>query len=325
MEIPQPSEGDIDIGRPMMVIIWTLYGITIVVVAIRLYVQARITRRLGLGDAMMVLSVASGLGLCALLTVQRHYGLGRHFFFLDPHQRIMALKYNFIGQPFGIMGPSFGRMACVMLMLQLFGTTKWRRRGLWFLFWESLVVNTITIVLIYVQCEHVQSLWDPIGHPGRCWSPKVQEIVGFVQGGLNSAVDLVLTIMPATIFWKLQISTRLKVGLVILLGLSIFAFVACVIKTVLLQALGDRGDFTFNTVSFFIWVVVEGALVSIAASVPLIRPLFLRIKRGKSSKDNKSYEMHPYTHSSRYVAGASIKGAQLLRSIDEDGINNDSK
>ncbi len=43
----------------MMSTIWALYGITIVVVAVRLYAQAKVTKQLGLGDAMMALSVVT--------------------------------------------------------------------------------------------------------------------------------------------------------------------------------------------------------------------------------------------------------------------------
>ncbi|KAH8594902.1 hypothetical protein B0O99DRAFT_623894 [Bisporella sp. PMI_857] len=323
MDIPKPDGPDVNIGGAMIRTIWTLYAITIVVVSLRLYVQLVVVRQQSkishLGEAMMALSVFCGIGLCTCLTIQHHYGLGRHFFFLDDHQRIYAIKYNFIGQAFGVMAPSFGRMSFICLMLQLFGTNAWRRAGLWFLFWQSLVVNALTLILIYVQCEDVQTLWDHAGHPGSCWSPNVQTYTGFAQGALNSATDLILTILPMAIFWKLQMTIRLKIGLGFLLGLSIFAFVACIIKTVQLQSLGQRGDFTFNTVPFFTWVIVECTLVNIAASVPLIRPLFMRAKSTATTAAQKSYEL-----SHRFSSKGS-KGARLHSGDLETGIENDSK
>jgi hypothetical protein len=45
---------------------------------------------------------------------------------------------------------------------------------------------------------------------------------------------------------------------------------------------------TVNTVPFFTWVIAEITLVNIAASVPLIRPLF---KRPSTHAGNTSYEM----------------------------------
>lgn len=117
-----------DVSDLMIRIIWVLYGITIAVVTLRLYTQGRITRSLGLGDAMMALSLASwallcpwtqpswhladseqafGIALVSNATVQYHYGLGRHFFYLDPYQQAQAAKFSFVGQPIGKLLPSF--------------------------------------------------------------------------------------------------------------------------------------------------------------------------------------------------------------------------
>ncbi|KAF8853417.1 hypothetical protein BDZ45DRAFT_806696 [Acephala macrosclerotiorum] len=305
--VPNPDGPDISIAGPMMRTIWTLYGITLVVVVLRLYTQWRITCSLGLGDVMMFLSVLSATGILTTLTIQKHYGLGRHFSYLSPHQKIEALKYNFIGQPLGIvssriLAPAFGRNASCILMLQLFGTTSKRRWVLWATFWQSLFVNSLTIILIFVQCKDARSLWDPIGHPSFCWSPTVQEYTGFVQGAINSATDLFLTLLPIRIFYTLKMSLHLKLGLGFLLGLSFFAFVASIIKTVELKSIGNRGDFTFGTVNFFTWVVVETTLVDIAASAPLILPLF---RRWRKVPPKTSYELQqkPYGGHSIVIRG----------------------
>jgi hypothetical protein len=99
------------------------------------------------------------------------------------HEKVQRCKYL---QPselhlltlslLGIMGPAFGRMASCLLMLKLFGTKQRLRQLLLFIFWESLVVNAITLILVFAQCKDVQSLWDPAEHPPVCWSPKVQEV-----------------------------------------------------------------------------------------------------------------------------------------------------
>ena len=39
--------------------------------------------------------------MVSMITVQYHYGLGRHFFYLDSHQKIYAIKFNFVTQPLG--------------------------------------------------------------------------------------------------------------------------------------------------------------------------------------------------------------------------------
>jgi hypothetical protein len=66
---------------------------------------------------------------------------------------------------------------------------------------------------------------------------------------------------------------------------------------------------TVNTVPFFTWVIAEITLVNIAASVPLIRPLF---KRPSTHAGNTSYEMN-----NRYAL--TNKGSRLRSRDIESG------
>ncbi|KAH6716967.1 hypothetical protein BKA61DRAFT_733178 [Leptodontidium sp. MPI-SDFR-AT-0119] len=258
-----PDGPDVNIGEPMLRVIWILNGTTFIVVLLRLYTQGRIIRQLGVGDALMAASLVTLTAMVSTITIQYRYGLGRHFFFLDSHQKVQAIKFSFVTQPLGVMAPAFGRMATCAMMLQLFGTTRIKKWALWFTLWSQLIVNLVVCLLIFVQCKDVRTLWDPNGHPGYCWRPIIQEYTGYAQGAINASADLLLTVLPISIFWTLKITKTLKCGLGILLGLSGIAFVASIVKTVLLKAIGERGDFTFGTVNFFKWVVYTFRLRSL--------------------------------------------------------------
>lgn len=41
------------------------------------------------------------MGMASLISVQYHYGWGRHYIYIDPSDRMQALKFNSIGQSFG--------------------------------------------------------------------------------------------------------------------------------------------------------------------------------------------------------------------------------
>jgi hypothetical protein len=77
----------------------------------------------------------------------------------------------------------------------------------------------------------------------------------------------------------LNMEIRTKLALCILMGMSIFAMVACVVKTIELQVLGTRDDFTWHASAFVIWFTVENYVVIIAASIPTLRPLALKLFR----------------------------------------------
>ena len=48
-------------GGSILRVVWTLYGITLIVVLLRLYTQVRVMKQLGLGDALMTASLVSWL------------------------------------------------------------------------------------------------------------------------------------------------------------------------------------------------------------------------------------------------------------------------
>lgn len=41
------------------------------------------------------------MGMGSLISVQYHYGWGRHYVYLEPHNGMEALRFNAIGQSFG--------------------------------------------------------------------------------------------------------------------------------------------------------------------------------------------------------------------------------
>ncbi|PMD22568.1 hypothetical protein NA56DRAFT_90841 [Hyaloscypha hepaticicola] len=293
MSIPRPEGGDINIGPSIMAEGWTLYTLCTFVVAARVFTQIKLTQNFGTGDIVMIGALVFGLLQLTMQTLAFTHGWGRHFFFLTDEQRVNAMEFVFVSEPMAIMCSTLGRVSFMYLMLRLFGNTKKRRWFLYGLMAQQLIVNLFTCITIFTQCGNVHSLWNPVGEPSKCWNPDVQTDTGYVQGVFNSATDLILTVMPISIFYTLQMDLRIKLGLAGLLGLSVFAFAASIVKTVMLKNLGVRADYTYNTVLFFRWVIVENTLVIVASSVPLLRPLFSAAKKATKTHygSNSAYEL----------------------------------
>ncbi|RDW85476.1 hypothetical protein BP5796_03801 [Coleophoma crateriformis] len=282
---------DHNIGGPALGVIWMMVGIAGAVVGLRIATQTFVARKFGLSDVLILLSICTVVGMASLITVQYHYGWGRHYAFLTSNQQLNAIKYNIICQSFGVMGSTWGRLSFIVFMAQIFGTTKPRRIFLWTLFWAQLLTNGTVVITLYVQCNNVKALWD-FSIKSYCWKSDVQTILGYAHSTWNGLTDLILTILPAVVVWNLQMNMRLKLGVACLLSLSVFAFVGVIMKIVYLHALSEKDDYTYNTVPMFTWIIVEGTLVAIAASVPLLRPLINKVR--PSAQSSNTYELEKY-------------------------------
>jgi hypothetical protein len=106
--------------------------------------------------------------------------------------------------------------------------------------------------------------------------------------GWNSFTDLVLTLLPFLILKNLKLELKIRIGLSLLIGMSVLAIVACIVRTIKLKSLGSRTDFTYNMSMFVIWVTIEKYIVIIASSIPTLRPLALKFSRRGLSELSKT-------------------------------------
>lgn len=215
-------------------------------------------------------------GFASLISVQRHYGWGRHQTCItDIEELETQLKFNIIGQSFGILGSTFGRLSFIVFMVHLFGSKPWIRRALWTVFALQVITNATVVITCYAQCSDPRALYDFSYPESLCWPAEIQTYLGYAHTSFNGATDIFLATLPTVMVWNLQMHIRLKIGLAILLGLSLLyvsalrlrahalvladkeshrALVGVVMKCVYLSALSNRGDFSYTTVPMFTWV-----------------------------------------------------------------------
>lgn len=152
-------------------------SLAMMVVGVRLYGQARITKLFGLSDWLMLASILTIIGFASLISVQYHYGWGRHQACITDLARLETqIKYNFAGQPFGIMGSTFGRLSFIVFMTSLFGSRNWVRHTLWVIFGAQIVTNVVTVAMIYAQCKDPRALYIFTLPQDQCWPAYVQTV-----------------------------------------------------------------------------------------------------------------------------------------------------
>jgi hypothetical protein len=190
-----------------------------------------------------------GIVYAANTTVAIHYGLGRHYLYLDPLDRSQSLKWGVFTIAWGILSPMTGRISfCVTLMFLAGTDSRVRKWPIWSFIGIQILVNVACVVTFYAQCgTNLDIYWTPSKAnmvPTHCWDPTIQTKLGYFAGSMNCVTDAFLTVLPAVLIEHTKLSLKKKVGLACLLCLSVLALVASIVKTYAVKALSQVSDYT---------------------------------------------------------------------------------
>lgn len=298
-----------DLGMGLVALAWSLFIIASCVVALRIYTRLGYSRQpLAKSDWLMICAwvsesssssststLTNHIGCiqisevfhCTFITIAQPWGLGRHFDTLTSNQAVHALHYMVVSESFSIMTSYFGRMSFSVFLLGIFGVVAQPQRvTLYAIIILDTLMNIIVMVQIYAQCgTAIGAEWDPAAYPRNlCTSPDFETYLGYVQASINSVCDLVLAVLPVTILWSLHMALGTKIAIGALLTLSGFALFASIAKGVEISQLAHGTDPTYHFAILQLSVFVENDVVMMAASLPMIRPLW-RTKPITSSGD----------------------------------------
>lgn len=206
--------------------VWSLLAISTVVVAGRLLVKSRNTKRLYWDDLATVFALLFGYGHAICITRAVAQGLGHHIIFIPADQRGATLRVGLISLAWGHLSPMAGRVSFLVTMLFLAKTdAQVKRWPIWVFIGLQLLVNLVVLIIFYCQCgSNLDILWTASRQwewATKCWSPRIQTDLGYFQGSVNVATDLYLTVLPAVLVAHTRLSRKSKIGLLFLLCLSI--------------------------------------------------------------------------------------------------------
>ncbi|KAI4229624.1 MAG: hypothetical protein L6R36_000671 [Xanthoria steineri] len=326
MSTPGPPKGGDQSKAPMLRgVLSSELAVATIIVTLRFFTRLKLTRNPGWDDWIML-----GTFTCAVIgttmdLVGMNYGIGRHVYYLQPNDAVLATKLDWLCQAFVITALTTGKVSVAFFILRL-SNTKWHFYLLHSINITLGFINVPLIIWTYAQCRPSALLWDPT-LPGKCQDPKMQGSFAIFQGSYGAATDLLYALFPIVIIWPLQMPRRRKILLASIMALGTFSAAAGAIKTFYLQQLKARTDFTYDASSLMIWYTTEMYVIIIAGSLPTLRPLFQktvyvfhsythRSSKGYHSHDHAAHELEPYRKKKH--TDTSILQTTRQRNSDQD-------
>jgi hypothetical protein len=266
---PPPPRNPDDPGRKDTVlgVTWALTGLALIFIGIRFWHRGRAPSRLGWDDWLIFLAGAIQVVHASIASVAYSYGAGMHDEDLTMDQLINILKWFWITTTPAIIVSIVSRISAAILLVRIFGSKAWFK---WFLIIFTIVQTIggiIAIVFVWTQQQPIESVWNPLVQPTFKRAKNWQNISANVAQSLFAFADLAYVILPVSIIWKLNMPFRNKLGLGIVLSLSLISFVGSVMKPVTAAVAGSQ----YSASLVILWSVLEQTLVIIISCIPALR------------------------------------------------------
>ncbi|KAI0457470.1 hypothetical protein F5B21DRAFT_501517 [Xylaria acuta] len=271
--IPTDYTGSQGLGLIGLALTWTLTGLAVVVVAARLAVRLRTSKRWSADDWTMLLALLLQIVYEAMFTVQIYWGFGLPYDRVTPNQFKQSNKWSWFSAAPSILASCIARISITILLVRIFGVQTWLK---WYLIcFTSLltIVSVVAIILLAAQCVPWYGLWE-YTIEARRWNPLIYAYTALASQFLYAISDLTFVLFPVLIIWKLNMPRRRKFALAALLALSLITMGIVVVKIALvLIRLTQPNDTVAIHYQSLVQLIagLEQCLVIIMGCIPTLR------------------------------------------------------
>ncbi|KAK5655071.1 hypothetical protein OQA88_5970 [Cercophora sp. LCS_1] len=169
---------------------------------------------------------------------------------------------------FSILAAVWSKTSFALTMLRLM--QDWKMKAfIWFIIVSMNIAMYLTIIFTWLKCVPPNT--------EQCIASGPYVTYSIASGAYSAAMDFILAFLPWPLIWGLQMQKKEKLGIAIAMSLGCLAGATAIMKCVSLPTMAN-GDFTYDGAALVIWGNAEVATTIMAASIPVLRVLFIHVK-----------------------------------------------
>ncbi|KAK4226431.1 hypothetical protein QBC38DRAFT_456308 [Podospora fimiseda] len=240
--------------------------VCLIPVAARIYVRCRPVLRFGWDDCLM------GAGLiCAIADWAIFFPvalLNKSQTSTAAEMRIYAIR-SYFGIPVWTLAMTLIKTSVILTLLRL----PLKRTSKAVLYTLMFVIVSYCICAVSYQlfrCRPIQAGWDVMVQ-GYCPKPSVTLVVANLGAGINIVSDIIVSVAPAVIFWRLRRPLRERLIICSLTCLGLFASGASIIKVWIIHVTQEDTDIIAMGARVAKWTVLEELMSITAACSPAMK------------------------------------------------------
>ncbi|KAL8728057.1 MAG: hypothetical protein Q9166_005657 [cf. Caloplaca sp. 2 TL-2023] len=253
---PSPH-GDEDNGKRYLGAAWALVMCATLSTAVRTWVRGRLTRNMGWDDYHMIIGQIVNLVGLGFVTAEVFDGLGRHMYYLQPHERRRFQIIGWLDWMQTFIAIMFTKISICLFLIRI-KNDKSNKIFMYSLIAANILVTAVSCFLFLGICRPLHAYWD-VGVEGKSFSV---------------LSDLILATIPLFFLRNLQISLHTKLLLCVLMGAGYVTAGCSLVRTILSDRVLNP-DLTWSILTNAAWRATEVNLGIICANAPIARPLYL--------------------------------------------------
>ncbi|KAI1101520.1 integral membrane protein [Jackrogersella minutella] len=239
-------------------------------IAARLYVRTKmLTRGFGLDDVVLILTYFGFIISCAMGFTSMRYG------YAAPdeqpyYDRVKATQFLFANQLSLYISAGLVKIAVALVLYRLASTKRLR----------LVIIGSMVVVTIWTIVMTIFASWPCAQSGSSNWAgSKACTQIGYFRTITNVFIDYFYALLPIYILQDVHMNTRLKISVMLLLGLGAFASSATIVKLVIIVKLSTAQGDAAQALHYdlLLWADIELGMATFAASAAALRPLLRHI------------------------------------------------
>ena len=191
-------------------------AMSIIAVGLRFWARAYILRVVALEDWLILASLATAIGITAMIGPMYAQGYGKHVLTLTKDQLNENFKYSFIVSMLYIFSLTFTKLSILCLYIRVL-VYDYVRMAAKILLAIVLITHTYIIITMLTACIPLDAFWDV---DRRLVSYCHGMPVYWSHAGLNIVTDFLIFLLPLTVLHKIRSPRPQKIALAIIFLLA---------------------------------------------------------------------------------------------------------
>lgn len=174
---------------------------------------------------------------------------------------------------------NLSKCSILLLYLRLFKIVGWIRWACWGLLTCVVIYCASSMIATIFQCSPVVKAFNKT-LPGTCIDLAT---FWFANAGFSIATDIIILMLPMPLVYQLEVPRAQKIALMAVFAVGIFVVVTSCLRVATLDVFATSPDNTYD-IANVMWTIIEPNVAIICASLPILRPLVVKLFPALKSK-----------------------------------------